>query len=213
MVKLDATLLVIQLIQIFNSDLQMNFLIKISLIIFLISITWLLDLNTALAQANSNSSSLGRELYLKNCTGCHLPIPAEVLPTESWQEILNNYQNHYGQVLPTSVKVTSGLMWTYLQVYSRPAVIGETIPQYVTDSRYLTALHPQVKLPQPTTHQTCSQCHPNATKLDYRSLSAEWSERLRRKTTELPLTSLNSGLTSDLKLIGKNGDSAIENND
>jgi hypothetical protein len=166
----------------------MNFLIKISLIICLISLTWLLDLNIALAQANSNGS-IGRELYLKNCTGCHIPIPAEVLPTESWQEILNNYQNHYGRVLPTSVKVTSGLMWTYLQAYSRPAVIGETIPQYVTDSRYLTALHPQVKLPQPTTHQTCSQCHPNAAKLDYRSLSAEW---------------VNSGLTSNLKLIGKN---------
>lgn len=152
----------------------MNGLIKVSLIFCLISIAWFFNLNTVLAQTNDDSSSLGKELYLKNCASCHIPIPAEVLPTESWQEILNNYQNHYGQVLPTSVKVTARLMWTYLKAYSRPALPGETLPQYVTNSRYLIALHPQVDLPKPTSHQTCSRCHPSATQLDYRSLSADW---------------------------------------
>lgn len=151
----------------------MNGITKISLIVLLISITWFFDASTTLAQTNERSS-LGKELYLKNCASCHIPIPAQVLPTERWQEILNNPQNHYGQALPTSVKVTARLIWTYLKADSRPAIPGEILPQYVTNSRYLTALHPQVELPSPTSHQSCIQCHPMAAKLDYRSLSAEW---------------------------------------
>ncbi|VEP13400.1 Dihem cytochrome c [Hyella patelloides LEGE 07179] len=155
---------------------------KISLCFLIIGISWCLGIDTVLAennnlffaQANTNSSSLGRELYLENCASCHIPIPAEVLPTERWQDILNNTQNHYGVTLPTSVRVTARLMWTYLKQYSRPYAPGETLPQYVTNSRYLKALHPQVELPQPTVHQSCVQCHPSAAKLDYRSLSTEW---------------------------------------
>ena len=155
---------------------------KISLIILMIGLTCLINIDTVLAQnsltiltqANSTKNSLGRELYLENCASCHIPIPAEVLPTERWQDILNNTQNHYGTALPTSVKVTARLMWTYLRNYSRPANPGETLPQYVTSSRYLKALHPQVELPKPTSHQSCTSCHPSAAKLDYRTLSAEW---------------------------------------
>ena len=139
---------------------------KISLIILITGIIWLSQINIAMAQNNS----LGRELYLENCSSCHVPIPAQVLPTQSWQEILNNPQNHYGVALPTSVTVTVGLLWTYLREYSRPLNSEEAVPQYVTNSRYLKALHPLVELPQPTSHQSCTTCHPSANKLDYRTL-------------------------------------------
>ena len=144
--------------------------IKIGLIILVIGIIWLNQIDIALAQNNS----IGQEIYLENCRSCHVPIPAQVLPTQSWQEILTNPQNHYGQALPTSVKVMSGLIWTYLKEYSRPANSGEVLPQYVTNSRYFKALHPQVELPKPTRHQNCTTCHPSANKLDYRTLSDEW---------------------------------------
>ena len=140
---------------------------KISLIILITGIIWSSQINIVLAQNNS----LGRELYIENCSSCHVPIPAQVLPTQSWQEILNNTQNHYGVALPTSVRVTASLIWTYLEEYSRPIDSEEVVPQYVTNSRYLRALHPQVELPQPSSHQTCTTCHPLATKLDYRTLS------------------------------------------
>ena len=159
----------------------MNWQLKISLISLILGITWLTNIDLASAQNDvfwsaqvNNNNSLGKELYLQNCTGCHIPIPAEVLPRESWQDILNNPQDHYGQTLPTSVKVTARLIWTYLSTSSRPSLPGETLPQYVTNSRYLKALHPQVELPKPTSHQSCTLCHPKAAKLDYRSLSAEW---------------------------------------
>ena len=143
--------------------------IKTSLIALIICIAWFVKIDIALAQSNN----LGKEFYLENCTTCHIPIPAEVLPTERWQEILNNTDNHYGEVLPTSVKVTARLMWAYLRRYSRPALPEETLPKYVTNSRYLKALHPQVELPTPTNHQSCTLCHPMAAKLDYRTLRIE----------------------------------------
>ena len=160
----------------------MNLKAQITFTILIIGIAFFIQTDTVLAQnnlrfisqANNNSNSLGRELYLENCASCHIPIPAEVLPRERWQDILNNTQNHYGKTLPTSVKVTARLMWTYLKNYSRPANPEETLPQYVTNSRYLKALHPQVELPKPTSHQSCTLCHPSAAKLDYRTLSAEW---------------------------------------
>ena len=144
--------------------------IKFSLIVLIAGI-WLLNTNLAQTQ---NNDSLGREIYLENCSSCHVPIPAQVLPTESWQKILNNPQNHYGVALPTSVRVRVGLIWAYLEAASRPTNPEETVPVYVTNSRYLKALHPQVELPSPAKHQSCVTCHPSANKLDYRTLSAQW---------------------------------------
>ena len=145
-------------------------------LVLLIHVDAVLAENTSFlqAQTNSNNLSVGQELYLENCSSCHVPIPAQVLPRESWQDILNQTQNHYGQALSPSIKATAGLIWTYLYRYSRPVNPEETIPQYVANSRYLRALHPQVELPKPTTHQTCTVCHPMAAKLDYRTLSSDY---------------------------------------
>ena len=155
---------------------------KISLCFSIIALVLLTNVNSALAekisflqaQTSSNNLSIGQELYLENCSSCHIPLPAQVLPRESWEDILNRTQNHYGQALPVSVKATAGLIWTYLYRYSRPANPGETIPQYVTNSRYFKALHPQVELPKPTNYQTCTICHPMAAQLNYRTLSSNY---------------------------------------
>lgn len=124
-----------------------------------------------LAQASSNQPNISQDIYLRNCSSCHIPLPAQILPTESWQRILNNSQNHYGVALPTSVKVSAKFIWIYLKSYSRPSVIGETVPTYISNSRYLKALHPNVQLPKPSNHNSCQSCHPFAQKLDYFTVS------------------------------------------
>ena len=116
-----------------------------------------------------------QELYLETCSSCHLPIPAEVLPTNTWEKILKNPTNHYGESLPKSSAVNIRLMWSYLKFNSRLLLPGEPIPRYVTNSRYFKALHPQIDLPQPATHQTCLVCHPQARELNYRNLgNGDW---------------------------------------
>lgn len=128
----------------------------------------------SLAQVNSNNYQLGKELYLEKCSSCHIPIPAEVLPTDTWQEILEKPGKHYGISLPRLSSLEVRLMWSYLSTSSRPLLERELKPDFVTQSRYFKALHPQVDLPQPVTHQSCILCHPGAKELDYISLSSEF---------------------------------------
>jgi hypothetical protein len=169
---------------------QLNKLIVSSffkiILLFLIALTiiilgWQLEKAIAqhlpgseIAQNQDNNFQISRELYLENCASCHVPIPAEVLPTETWQQILENPQQHYGESLPRMISINTRLIWNYLRTFSRPLLPNETKPQYVTSSRYFRALHPQVNLPQPVTHQSCILCHPRAQQLNYRALSSEW---------------------------------------
>ncbi len=126
-------------------------------------------LDGSIAQNPNNNLELSKQLYIENCSSCHVPIPAEVLPTTSWQQILNNPTDHYGQTLPQINRITTRLLWNYLRANSRLLLVGENTPQYVTNSRYFKALHPQVDLPKPSSNQTCISCHPGAKQLDYRS--------------------------------------------
>ncbi len=143
------------------------------ILLTLIAIFWLLTTQVSLAnpdyyaQAGSNQQNISQDIYLRNCSSCHIPLPAQILPTESWQKILNSSQNHYGVALPTSVKVSANFIWIYLKNNSRPSVVGETLPKYVSNSRYLKALHPNVQLPKPANHNSCQSCHPLAQQLDY----------------------------------------------
>ena len=38
---------------------------------------------------------LAQELYLENCGSCHIAIPPAVFPTQTWQELLENPEEHY----------------------------------------------------------------------------------------------------------------------
>jgi hypothetical protein len=159
-----------------NFFLKNLFLFTISIIVIAVSIF----LGTKLSQAQNftvaqnNNSPIEQEVYLKNCATCHLPIPAEVLPTETWKKILEQPQQHYGRSLPPIDRISLRLMWNYLKTFSRSLLPEESQPEYVTNSRYFKALHPQVNLPQPSTHKSCLICHPSAKELDYLTLSSEW---------------------------------------
>lgn len=121
----------------------------------------------------------GYDAYLETCSGCHLPIPPEVLPSESWKKLLEQPDKHYGTSLTGSTelnRLTQRLMWDYLSAFSRPLSINEPLPLYVEQSRYFKALHPRVDLPKPTTSKTCVVCHPNAAQFNYRTLAPEWED-------------------------------------
>ena len=155
-----------------NVGFVKRWILSILIVIFWSLTTQISLANTTdYAQAGSNQQNISQEIYLRNCSSCHIPLPAQILPTESWQKILNSSQNHYGVALPRSVKVSANFIWIYLKQYSRPSVVGETLPTYISNSRYLKALHPNVQLPKPANHNSCQSCHPFAQKLDYFTVS------------------------------------------
>ena len=118
----------------------------------------------------------GYDLYLETCSGCHVPIPPGVLPIETWKQLLEKPDKHYGTQLTEMIRLTQLLIWEYVSTFSRPLLTDEPVPLYVEQSRYFKALHPRVELPKPTTAKSCLICHPQAANFDYRTLIPEWEE-------------------------------------
>ena len=151
-----------------------------TIIILLVSFSIIIGSLTAKAMdINSNTKSvdkvldnykIAKEIYLENCSSCHLAIPPAVLPTETWKTILETTNNHYGVRIEGIIRFNQMLMWQYLKTYSRPLLINETEPKFIAQSRYFFALHPNVELPSPVTHNSCLDCHPKAIDFDYRTL-------------------------------------------
>ena len=116
---------------------------------------------------------LGQQLYLENCSTCHIALPPAVFPTETWKNLLQDSQ-HYGAQLKPLVDPPRILVWRYLLTFSRSYLKEEQTPYRFSDSRYFKALHPKVQLPRPVQVGSCVSCHPSATDFNFRSLSPEW---------------------------------------
>ncbi|MEA5574336.1 cytochrome C [Calothrix sp. UHCC 0171] len=116
---------------------------------------------------------LGQELYLENCSTCHIAIPPAVFPTQTWKNLLQDSQ-HYGAQLQPLIDPPRILVWRYLSTFSRSQQPNQQIPYRFANSRYFQALHPQVKLPRPIQASSCVTCHPGASNYNFRSLSKEW---------------------------------------
>ncbi len=145
---------------------------------------WLLALATNVQGATNTSDvgtvdvvpaqfQLGQQLYLENCSSCHIPLPPAVFPTQTWKNLLQDSQ-HYGAQLKPLVDPPRILVWRYLSTFSRAQLRDEQTPYRLKDSRYFKALHPKVQLPRPLQVGSCVSCHPSATDFNFRSLSPEW---------------------------------------
>lgn len=171
------------------------------LVVLLLLMLWSICLGLGLAQATEPSSRIklaqtaspevskvnsvgtvdevpdrykaGQALYLKTCATCHIGLPPAVMPTQTWQQLLQDPQ-HYGAQLQPLVNPNLRLVWDYVRTYSRPLLNDEEIPYRVYQSRYFKVLHPKVKLPVRAGLASCISCHPGAGAYDFRSLSAEW---------------------------------------
>ncbi|NMG06058.1 cytochrome C [Brasilonema sp. UFV-L1] len=145
---------------------------------------WLLALATHTQAATPTSEigtvdvvpaqyQLGQELYIENCSTCHIALPPAVLPTQTWKNLLEDTQ-HYGSQLKLLVDPPRILVWKYLATFSRLQLQDEQTPYRVNSSRSFKALHPRVKLPNPVQIGSCVTCHPSAANFNFRRLTPEW---------------------------------------
>ncbi|MCL6751323.1 cytochrome C [Nostoc sp. CCCryo 231-06] len=158
--------------------------------LLLVIVTWSLAMGWLLALATNAQSAtptaeigtvdvvpaqyqLGQELYLENCSTCHIGLPPAVLPTQTWKNLLQDSQ-HYGAQLKLLVDPPRILVWKYLSTFSRVQLDDEETPYRLNDSRYFKALHPGVKLPRPVQLGSCVSCHQGASDYNFRRLTAEW---------------------------------------
>lgn len=116
---------------------------------------------------------IGQDVYLEHCASCHIGLPPQVMPTETWRQLIQDSQ-HYGAQIQPLVAPNLQIVWQYIRNFSRPQGADEDIPYRVYQSRYFKALHPKVKLPTRVGLTSCVSCHPGAGNYDFRSLTAEW---------------------------------------
>ena len=115
----------------------------------------------------------GQILYLENCATCHLGIPPAVMPTQTWQALLQDPQ-HYGINIKLPQGTDRRILWNYIKTASRPiADTGDRVPYRIGDSRYFRALHPKIKFAEKPTLTTCITCHPSAQGFNFRTLTPE----------------------------------------
>ncbi len=84
---------------------------------------------------------LGHEIYLQNCGTCHIAIPPQVMPTQTWLQLLQDSE-HYGVQIPLLKAPNRLILWNYLQFFSRPGYENEAIPYRMAQSRFLKLFIP-----------------------------------------------------------------------
>ncbi|MBD2497766.1 cytochrome C [Nostoc sp. FACHB-280] len=158
--------------------------------LFLVIVAWSLIMGWLFASATSVYSAaptseigtvdvvsaqykLGQELYIENCAKCHIAIPPQALPTQTWKNLLEDSQ-HYGVQLKPLVDPSRILVWRYLANFSRSQLKDEETPYRLDKSRFFKALHPKIDLPRPIQISSCVSCHPSAEEFNFRRLSAKW---------------------------------------
>lgn len=111
-----------------------------------------------------------RDVYVDRCGECHIALPTEILPTESWRSILQELPQHYNTKTRQIISPEIILMWNYIQLFSRTYGDSGELPFRIDNSRYFHALHPKVDFQQVQTANTCTTCHNRASEFNYRSL-------------------------------------------
>ncbi|MEM9157167.1 MAG: hypothetical protein AAGB13_19380 [Cyanobacteria bacterium P01_F01_bin.33] len=115
----------------------------------------------------------GAKTYVEACGSCHIALPPEVLPAETWRQLLSD-SNHYGITIETLQGPFRQIAWTYLRDFSRNLLETETVPYRIERSRYFKALHPDVTFENPVTVGSCVSCHPQADVGNFIALSEAW---------------------------------------
>lgn len=116
---------------------------------------------------------LGAELYLESCASCHVGVPPQTLPLQTWQVMLDDPE-HYGVWIPPLVDPARLLIWNYVKHFSRSIREGEQLPYHLSESRYFKALHPRVEFEEDVTLRQCISCHPGVSGYNFRQLTADW---------------------------------------
>lgn len=116
-------------------------------------------------------------IYEENCGSCHFAYQPELLPSASWEIILNRPENHFGESLELDVEAKSAI-WGYLQANaaehstSKQSVkiircLGNQVPNRISEIPFIRGKHREipaaiVKRPSIGSLSNCTACHTRA---------------------------------------------------
>ena len=120
------------------------------------------------------SSRNQNPLYLEECGSCHMAYPAQLLPSESWQKLMQGLEDHFGENAELD-SVTSREIENYLTLASASDSykkmlrnLGSQRPLRITELPYFIHEHEEIpsKLIQGndkvSSLSQCNACHQKA---------------------------------------------------
>ena len=116
--------------------------------------------------------------YEQNCGSCHMAYPAVLLPTASWNKLLPDSGEHFGEKLPLT-PAEMGQTRAYLASHAADSgmggkmgrkimdSLGAMTPEHITDVPYIIRKHRKVdpavfKRASVGGMANCVACHPGA---------------------------------------------------
>ncbi len=124
----------------------------------------------------------GRALYMKECGDCHVPYAARMLPARSWERLLGNLEDHFGDNAELDILDRQDI-GDYLVAKSADhrkkksrwmkGIKSRQAPLRITDARYFKKEHKEVprrffrEHPDALLSQ-CDTCHTKADKGSYK---------------------------------------------
>ncbi|MDQ6989902.1 MAG: hypothetical protein Q9M19_08460 [Mariprofundaceae bacterium] len=129
------------------------------------------------------------EAYAQACAACHMLYMPSMLPARSWQKMMGELQDHFGDNAELEAAVVSEIT-AYLQsqaadkvenIYAQPMMAllkDEEMPMRASDTMYFKLLHDVVKPamvvgnPDVTSFARCDTCHHEAVAGRFNKLNA-----------------------------------------
>jgi len=111
--------------------------------------------------------------YTKECSDCHIPFPAGMLPAESWRRVLGDLSHHYGvdaSLDAATVNELNAWLVANAGTYKR---VREVPPEdRITRSAWFVREHREIssatwKRPAIKQAANCGACHPRAENGDF----------------------------------------------
>ncbi|MEO5377657.1 MAG: diheme cytochrome c [Magnetococcus sp. DMHC-6] len=106
--------------------------------------------------------------YVKECGACHIAYPPKLLPTASWEKLMSDLTNHFGENAELDSAIQTRLT-TYLQKSSKPSKSTKQEPLVrISEQRWFTKDHKEIKTKIAKSDKetiklsSCNTCHPNA---------------------------------------------------
>lgn len=133
---------------------------------------------------------VNNELYRAECGACHFAFPPGLLPARSWEKLMGNLRDHFGddaELAPDDYK----RILNYLRAeaadrsdYARSRraasmIATDQTPLRITETRYFLRLHDEVPKrvfknnPKLKTISQCKACHTRADQNSYRENEIE----------------------------------------
>ncbi len=107
-------------------------------------------------------------LVLEECGACHLAFQPAFLPKESWQKMMNELEDHFGEDASLDEETASKIEAYLVANANRKKFKGDPAPQRITELRWFTHEHSEreaknmLKKKKLKDFVDCAACHKGA---------------------------------------------------